>query len=160
MKSQEKSVKTPNVNPEALHLTAVRIVKAQIENTSGDLKKDDELDLTFETKTSFNIERKYCSILFTVDLAKINQQVSEIQATFTFGFDFIVDNLEDFLISEEKESSNNIVYKMHYVLGVSLMNIVYGTSRGIILTRTAGTILDGVILPIFDISSLLQQEAS
>jgi len=57
-----------------------------------------------------------------------------------------VENLDEFLVNKKQEAPVEIDINL---MG-TLMGIVYSTSRGIIMQRTQGTILNGVILSVID----------
>ena len=57
---------------------------------------------------------------------------------------FRVDNLDDFIEPQEK---GNLI---DGGLGSTLISIIYSTVRGIIFTRTQGTSLGLVIIPVID----------
>jgi len=46
-------------------------------------------------------------------------------------------------------------YLLQDVLIHTLLSIAYSTSRGIVLSRTQGTLLNGVILPVIDTRVLM-----
>lgn len=58
------------------------------------------------------------------------------------------------------EDSTSKVVKASRDLGMSLIAIAYSTTRGIVLTRTAGTVLNGLILPVVDTAKLLDASIS
>lgn len=45
-------------------------------------------------------------------------------------------------------------------LAASLVGLAYSTARGIILERTSGTILNGIIIPVIDPMKLLKGQSS
>lgn len=156
MAKQEEQPKNPVVIPEKIHIANIKLVTAQIESTREKLESNEEFELSFETSSNFNIANNYCKIIFTVIFFKDGKSKEEqINAKFTFQYDFLVDNLSDFFIDANMEKTQ---YTMNAVLGIALMSIVYSTSRGIILTRTAGTVLDAVLLPVIDVSNLIKQD--
>ena len=66
---------------------------------------------------------------------------------------FKVENLIDFLDKVETEDKPR--YNIDGGLGSTLVSIAYSTVRGIIFTRTQGTSLGSVILPVIDPKKLM-----
>jgi hypothetical protein len=67
-------------------------------------------------------------------------------------FQIHVENLEQFVT--EKDGRLIIDRK----LGGTLIAIVFSTTRGIIFERTSSTLFNGVLLPVIDPNSLLDQK--
>lgn len=143
------------VIPEKIFIKDIKITNAQVNSVSDfDTSSDEtEFDLSLTTKTLFN-EEKGCRIIFEVDISKINEnQVTLASATFTIKFDFQIENLDTFLNYSEDKTSMTADAE----IGIALMGIAYSTARGILLSRTAGTVLEGIILPVIDPAVLLKE---
>ena len=72
-----------------------------------------------------------------------------VNAEYKTEYIFTVENLSQF--SEKKEE----VVLLDTSMAATLMGIAYSTTRGIILTRTQGTLLDGVLLPVLNPKDLI-----
>ena len=140
------------VEPEKIHLLGVNIINAQVNSLSSDVVGWDELTLNMASNTLFN-EEYLCRLSLILDMEKVDENgIKLIKANFAIDFDFQIENIMELIVIEE---GTNKIVKAARELGLSLMAIAYSTTRGIILTRTAGTVLNGLILPVVDISNLL-----
>lgn len=79
----------------------------------------------------------------------------DISGRFVLDFIFAVDNLPDFLTKSEGKT----VPTVHPQLVLLLSSVAYSTARGILWTRLAGTVLEGVSLPLIDPRELFQPAA-
>ncbi|MNK09424.1 hypothetical protein D3C87_273840 [compost metagenome] len=140
------------VIPEKIIIKDVKITNAQVNSTSEIEGGWEEVEMNISTKSLFSGDVA-CRVIFTVVMEKKdeNDQIL-IGATFTIEFDFEIENLNDF---RTHSSDVDHPVQIDRNLGVALMGIVYSTARGIVLTRTAGTVLDGIILPVIDPSTIL-----
>jgi hypothetical protein len=155
-KKMDKSPpKAASIVPEKILFRNIKITNAQV-NASEDAEASwEEVALSVSTKTLFN-ESNGCRVVFVLDIEKLNEDgLHLIKANFTIDFDFEVENMADFVKKTEDTSSVEVSAE----LGTALMGIVYSTARGIVLTRTAGTVLDGIILPVIDPALLLEGES-
>lgn len=140
------------VVPEKIHLLSINITNAQVNSSSSDAAGWDELTLNMASTTLFN-EDYLCRLSLILDMEKVNEDgVKLIKANFSIDFDFQIENILELIVVEE---GNTKVVNAARELGMSLMAIAYSTTRGIILTRTAGTVLNGLILPVVDTAKLL-----
>jgi len=151
----EKRVK---IDPEKIHLLGVKIIK-------GNIDVDDEFDeselssfsVDFDTKEGFIIGEKIVRLMFSASIVGVDKENKKLplSADFTFEFIFRVDNLDDYIEALDGEKKS---VSVHSILGHNLIAIVYSTARGIILTRTQGTVVkDGILLPVIDTSTLLKR---
>ena len=67
-------------------------------------------------------------------------------------FIFKVENMEELVEFNDDEKKAIISFE----LGINLVSIAYSTMRGVIHTRTQGTVLEGIIIPVIDPKLLLQ----
>lgn len=67
---------------------------------------------------------------------------------------FKVENMDDFIDQAEKPEDT----VMDYMLMATLVGIAYSTVRGIIFTRTQGTSLNTVILPVVDPKKIIRPD--
>lgn len=140
------------VEPEKIHLLSINITNAQVNSSSSDAAGWDELTLNMSSTTLFN-EDYLCRLSLILDMEKVNEDgVKLIKANFSIDFDFQIENIMELIVVEEGTTK---VVNAARELGMSLMAIAYSTTRGIVLTRTAGTVLNGLILPVVDTAKLL-----
>ncbi|MCZ8286907.1 MAG: hypothetical protein O9353_15755 [Bacteroidia bacterium] len=140
------------IDPYKIHLQSVKVI-------SGSLKIDPEVDQSkiVEFKTGYEVshgiapETNSVRFIFTVKFEAINEQRETIpvSAEYTMEFIFMVDNLDSFI--EVKQERINFDTNM----AATLVGILYSTARGIILSRTQGSLMDGVILPVMSPKDLL-----
>lgn len=140
------------VVPEKIHLVDVKITNAQINSSITTAAEWDKLTLNMASETLFN-EEYMCRLSLTLDMERPGEdgQPPLIKANFSIDFDFQIDNIME-LILVDKESK--AIMHASRELGISLMGIAYSTARGIILTRTGGTVLNGLVLPVVDTAKL------
>ncbi|TDO20302.1 hypothetical protein [Pedobacter duraquae] len=141
------------VIPEKIHLLGVNIANAQVNSSISDSAGWDELTLNIGSATLFN-EDYLCRLSLMIDMEKPGEdgQPPMIKANFSIDFDFQIENIMELIVVEE---GSKTVVNAARQLGISLMGIAYSTARGIILTRTGGTVLNGLILPVVDTAKLL-----
>ncbi len=143
--------KTVQVIPEKIHLTKITITNAQVNGPSEITGTLDGVIMKVGAQSLFN-QAKACKVILTIDLFKEHEVTEkEIKANFTIEFLLEVENIDDFIFQKSAEE-----FQLDSRLGSAIMGIVYSTARGIILTRTAGTALQGTILPVIDPSGLLK----
>lgn len=141
------------IDPNKIHLETVRVI-------SGSVNSDPNVDQSqiVEFKTSFEVsqgvapETNSVRFIFHAKLDAIteNSVVLAVNAEYTIEYVFVVENLVDFF-----EKKDNIVL-LDMGMAAVLMGIVYSTTRGIILTRTQGTLMDGVLLPVLNPRDLIK----
>ena len=145
------------VDPERIHLVGVNITNAQVNSLSSDIAGWDELTLNVASTTSFN-QDYICRLSLILDMEKLDTDgLKLIKANFSIDFDFQIENIMELIFVEDSTSK---VVKASRDLGMSLIAIAYSTTRGIVLTRTAGTVLNGLILPVVDTAKLLDASIS
>ncbi|SFA59868.1 hypothetical protein SAMN04488511_12412 [Pedobacter suwonensis] len=149
-KISQQQPKTAKVLPDKIHLTKVTITNAQVNGPTNSQETWEDVAMTLKSSTAFN-ETTGCRIILIIDLNKDHADpTQQIRANFTIEFLMEIENLEEFKIAQVEDE-----IKLDSRLGATLMGIVYSTARGIILTRTAGTVLQGIILPVLDPATLL-----
>lgn len=102
--------------------------------------------LTSIEEIAHSTEDKRVRIRLHVNITAFDEAqklISGIQAAFGIDCHFFVENLEEMLhqVPDGGES-------LQFDFGVTLFGMAYSTSRGIVLERTHGTIMGGVILPV------------
>ena len=138
------------IEPEKIHLINIRTLKGQID---GGIETKSSLingyRFRYDLATALNLTEKIMGLILTVDIVTLNKKKEEldIKGSYTHEFVFKVDNIEDFIDpKKEGESEEDI----DPIFVGTLAGIAYSTLRGILMTRTQGTPLNGVILPVID----------
>ena len=147
MDNQEKII------PEKINLIKVKTIAGFL-NHAEDVN-DDEIkgfSSTFSFGTAYSIDSKRIKNTLEIKIKAEGEGNREInlEAGYTVEFIFEVENLED--LSEKQEDGT---VKISIDLAATLAGICYSTLRGIVLTRTQGTPLNGMIMPVVNPYTLL-----
>jgi len=143
--------------PEKIQLTSIRILGGHITaDPSIDPNNVVGYNVQYGIKDEFYLQTKSFKFILTVFINALDEKDQQLDAKGEYNIEyvFVVENLE-YYIENKNEPKNRVI--LHNVLLHTLLSIVYSTSRGIILSRTQGTSLDGVILPVIDTNLLLKQ---
>ena len=144
------------VIPDKIHLVDLKVFKSNLETTDEFLNnpvKPVGFKLGFSQRTGFDFNNNYVRVGINILLQgmKSENEIIGVKAEYGFDFKYFVDNLKDFIINGNDEKKT-----VSGKLGVTLISIAYSTVRGIVLERTQGTYLNGIILPIIDPRELLK----
>lgn len=144
------------IDPDKIQILQISIYKSNIDASIEFLEQGaipERYAFSFSQNTGFDYDQNLISIRLNILLNSKdeNNKKLELKGEFGIEFQFRVENMKDF--AEAKENGN-IVFDS--ILGITMMGIAYSTARGIILQRTEGTLLSGVILPVIDPAELLQ----
>ncbi|RBQ11416.1 hypothetical protein DRW42_02835 [Pedobacter miscanthi] len=147
-----------NINPDRIKMISIRTLKGNINSDEADADLDPknyEIECTPEIAT--NLKELLVRIIFKIDIHILNKEgkKSGTSGSYTNEFIFEIEGIEDFI-----KSRNSGEVDIHPELGTALLSLAFSTSRGMIYTRTQGTILDGIILPVIDASDLQKAFAS
>jgi hypothetical protein len=149
----------PIVIPEKIHLQNIRVINGSIDtDPEFNVKEIDGFETYFEVTTGINEEKNAVRLVVTAKFIGMDKSDTALKANaeYKVDFHFMVENLLDFLVKDGEPPAT----KLHSILGATLAAISYSTLRGIVLTRTQGTILDGIILPVINPSHLLTNKFS
>ena len=144
------------IDPEKIHLINIKTIKGNIDSDADidiDIIKGHEF--SFELSTGVNADDNVIGInlLVNIEAKDTADKILPVRGSYTHEIIFIVDNLKDFLILNETDE-----YKIDGSLGSTIVSIAYSTIRGIIFTRTQGTSLGSVILPVINPKKLMGLE--
>ena len=137
-------------------LEEIVIVNASIDNSKGltSLPKGYDYTMSFKVTPGINYSGKRVRMTFDCKIEafkdKTHQERLDVVGSFELSFTLKVDNLHDLT-----EIAENGLYDVSEDLLGGLANIAYATSRGIIYTRSLGTILGKIILPVISTPKLL-----
>jgi hypothetical protein len=145
------------VIPEKILIRNIKITNALVNAPSEKGQGLEEVAIHISARTFFS-DNHDCRIILISEFSLENDKgIDEIKASFTIQFDFEIENIEDFLIySTDTEGTEEKTVQVDANLGATLMGIAYSTARGIILTRTGGTALEGIVLPVVDPMTLVK----
>ncbi len=141
------------IDADQIHILTVRTLQ-------GSIDCDDAIDssdvathgFSFQMENAVDIDRLMVAFKLKVEIqafSKTNKQLPA-KGSYTHEIVFKVDNIADFTSAEEK--------LLRADMASVLVGIVYSTIRGIIFTRTQGTPLNTVILPIIPPLRLMGME--
>ncbi len=144
------------IDPEKIHLLNIRTVKGNIDN-----EKDIAPELigghsfSLEVQSGMDISQKIIGMMLIIGIEAMDKKDQKlgIQGSYTHELVFQIENLEDFIeVKEVNGKKEDLTDAM--LVGV-LIGIGYSTVRGIIYSRTQGTSLGAVILPVIDPKKLI-----
>lgn len=139
---------------EKVSLDEVIITNASIENKTDITSLDKKQFLrrfSYGFEAAADIEKNKLKVLFTCEMKterKADGEPIDISGTFEISYTFTVKNLGELASIDDKQ------IKIDNKLLISLFNLAYSTSRGVIYTRCQGTIVNDFILPILPTSKL------
>lgn len=135
------------VDPEKIIIENINVKKGYINSDTETLEKPITLfDLKFNVDHGVDINNKAARFVLTISMTGVDEETQKplsVSGEYSIEFLFTVENLEDYVIRGE-------TITLDANLGVTLLSIAYSTARGIIATRTMGTVLNGIILPVID----------
>ncbi|TXK47403.1 hypothetical protein FVR03_09385 [Pontibacter qinzhouensis] len=112
-------------------------------------------DCKFSTNSTYSIQEKGVKVELHIECKAFDEKTepSGIEGEFNLGFTFNVLNIEDHLV--KSKTSDAMIPGPHLV--VPLLGTAYSTARGMIITKTLGTPLEGFTLPIINAEDLLKE---
>jgi hypothetical protein len=145
------------IQPDKIHLVRLQTLKGTINNevsTGGAPVK--EFDFNFDASIGVNANDKVIGVKFSVDIEALgpNKEKLSLAASYTHELLFVIDNLDEFTDPVEGAPEP----KVDRLMLSTLVGIAYSTVRGIVYTRTQGTELKGILLPVIDPKKLLKPE--
>lgn len=148
----------PQVQPDKIHFIGLKILKSHFET---DLNSQQELEVSrfgagLKSESGFNLEENSVRFRLFIKIKGFdgNQEPVNVTGEYLLEFQFIVENLNDF-VSVNTEAED---FSVDSMIGATLAGIAYSTTRGIILARTQSTDFKGVLLPVIDPHLLLTED--
>ena len=143
------------IYPEKITVEHITIVQSQVSASDAflnNIQKPHQIEIQQKQNSSFDMEQKKVRIRLKTLLEGTDDDKNELGVSGQFIIDFYihVENFDDFIVKEGDKTT------VHASLGSTLMGIIYSTARGIILERTRGTYLNGIILPVINPHTLTQ----
>lgn len=146
------------VNADKIQIAAIRTIKGNIDgNAAIDAGTISGHQFEFELNTGLDPEANVVGLQLVVNITAqdSNEVTLDLKGSYTHEIIFIVEDLAGFLKKSASEENGFLIDGM---LGSTLVSIAYSTVRGIIFTRTQGTSLGSVILPVIDPKKLMNAE--
>jgi len=127
----------------ALMLKDIIIVQAGINNPKSiSSVEGNSINLDIGMEAAFNVGNKMIRLTFKCDLSSSDH--TELQGSFEIAFYFVVDEFEKLVNVDDEEMKVNMADDFL----LSIANITYSTSRGIIYSRCLGTVFNKIIIPV------------
>ena len=113
-------------------------------------------DFKFETEFGYNFEDKFAFVKLFIEIKAIahNPTQDNIGGNCTIEFAFDVEDLERYFEGKESQMSEG-EFGVDHLFVCTLLGLSFSTARGIIFSRSLGTMLDGILLPIVAPKDLL-----
>lgn len=149
-------IKDRKIEPVKIQILSIKTLKGNIHAGDGlDTAAVDRHKFDFELGVGFNAEEKIIGLELTVNIQAISKTAEplDLTASYTHEFIFQIENFDDFINKEGEQQE----IKIDRIMAGTLAGIAYSTVRGIILTRTQGTSLNAVVLPVIDPKTLLSE---
>lgn len=133
------------IDADKIHVLAIRTLAGSIDcppEAEGNPVATHEFSFNLGTglKTEENLVG--LKLIVNIEARDKKDKVLPIKGSYTHEIVFRIDNLGDFIEKEGEEE------RIDAGLGSTLVSIIYSTVRGIIYSRTQGTSLGVVILPV------------
>ena len=144
------------VDAEKIHLLNIKTLSGNIDGaTDADINAVVGHQFNFELRTGLNPDDNIIGLqlVVVIEARDKTDKPLNVKGSYTHEIVFKVENLIDFL--EKVETDDKPKYNIDGGLGSTLVSIAYSTIRGIIFTRTQGTSLGAVILPVIDPKKLM-----
>lgn len=145
-----------NFDPEKIALVDFKITKDQVnapENFNNGFIIGYKVDNSFQM--AFGRSEKLAKADLTVNITSDSQGKNRDEANGSFHLVFIyrIENFEELVTIGENNRLN-----LNPLLANALASVTYSTSRGILLTRMQGTVLQNFVLPIINPNSLIRKK--
>lgn len=143
------------VDADKIDLLYVKTLKSNIE-VGSDFRRDAMSGLSFSFSQDSGVSMDDNNIILNLKISINAVEESEdgfAKGEFYFQFLFNIENLIDLTSVEE-----NGVVNVSGDLATTIMGIAYSTSRGLVLSATEQSVLEGVLLPVVNPSNLIKSE--
>jgi hypothetical protein len=144
------------IQPEKIVIREFRLIKGQIDSPyEFRVSNIASYDYNVDFNTGFNLDEGLIKADFKVSVSTISaEKTSEATGSYHFVFIFHIEDLRDHTLISEDGSLEWNAY-----LANAIASITYSTSRGILLSRFQGTVMEDFILPVVDPNALLQNHS-
>lgn len=138
----------PKLDPTKIQIDRITMIHGNLEATDAYLEKPQppdqvKVDFGHRSGIDWKANRTYTRLFVELEAENAAREAIGLRASYVFEFHFTVKDLKDFSL-KAKDGTQVI----HPVLATTLMGIIFSTARGMVLERTKGTYLNGVILPV------------
>lgn len=143
------------IDTDRITMREFRLVKGQIDSPFDfKISNIKSFEYKVDFNTGFNFEEGIVKVDFIIDIASVSKEpTKEATCFYHFVFLFHVDDLaENASVAEDKTVDWNPF------LANAIASIAYSTSRGILMSRFQGTVMQDFILPIIDPNNLWNKQ--
>jgi hypothetical protein len=148
------------IDLEKLRLRDVQFVECSITNRESEqpMLRDElhDCDFSYAIGHFLDVERHMVGIELRLNLDGIDEERNPVgvRGHFWLRFLFEVLNMEELLPAGSTDDAD-----LPPALYLMLLSIAYSTARGLVIAKTASTVLQGVTLPIVDVRQLAEGTA-
>jgi hypothetical protein len=150
------SIANNPVNPDLVSLVSIINLKESVgKSETGPSKKPGTFNFSFSMTLGIEKEKELIKLVPECIIREVDQNntpISEL-AAFTSEFIFKIRQMKQLVLFNKQQGTASI----DPGLSLTLTSIAYNTMRGIIHTKTLGTILNGIILPVTDPAELVNK---
>ena len=144
-------------DPEEIHLINVGGFKSIIDvgfDVNELSEKFHAYHFCFAQKTALNIKEGAARIRLNTTIVARDEKKIDLDAKceFELEFHFFIEDFASYFTHKKDE-----VPQIDENLGFSMLAISYSTARGIIYSKTQGSVLSGIILPVIDPKNLMNE---
>jgi hypothetical protein len=139
------------IQTDKITIREFRLIKGQIDSPFDfKISNIKSFDFKVDFNTGFNLEEGLVKADFAINISSVSKEpTTEATSTYHFVFLFHVDDLkENAQLAEDKSMDWNPF------LANAIASITYSTSRGILMSRVQGTVMQDFILPVVDPNTL------
>lgn len=141
----------------AIQLLDVNLFNCEIRPTDQYLQDPiqiHEVEVGHDMQLAFSLDQELMGVRLYLNLEGKGDQQQSLGINGYFGLEneLSIKGLKE-LVTEKADGH----YSLDPELGHAVINVIYGTARGIILEKTRGTILGPTILPVVNPDDLLGQ---
>ncbi len=147
----------PIIEASKIHILQVKTLRGNIDSpVEFDPESIKGYKFDFELGTALDKENEFIGLSLMTNIQALGKRDKELEVrgSYTHEIIFKVDNLEEFLKTDEGS------VRINAALGSTLVGIAYSTVRGIIYSRTQGTSLGVVMLPVISPLELMGIDTS
>lgn len=147
----------PKIESDKIHFIEFKILKGQIESPEDfDITSIKGYRNTINFLLSFNLEDNLVKADYDIDVYTNSKNTEEASGCFKLVYIFKIDNLSE--LAALAKDGKKVEYDNS--LGNTLASICHSTTRGILLTRFQGTVLQKYILKVVNPNDLLPNKQS
>ena len=136
------------IDPEKIEMVSLKTLQGNISGENIDPKSIKGYTYGFIVGTGIDPEQRIVGIELTVNIQAVGHGDKDLPVSGSYKHEavFHVENLDDFIDIQEGEQ----LPILDALMNATLIGIAFSTVRGIIYSRTQGTLLNTVILPVVD----------